>query len=139
MAYAIPGTEPSPILEMNTTPLIDVLLVLLVMFIITLPIQTHAVKVDLPSAGVDVRPINPVRNDIVVTDSGQILWNGSSVTKPQLESLLVRTQAMNPLPELHLKPEANARYALVDQVLAISKRAKVGNMGFVGNEAYASF
>ncbi|MDQ3144441.1 MAG: biopolymer transporter ExbD [Pseudomonadota bacterium] len=127
--------EPTPMLEMNMTPLIDVLLVLIIMFIITVPMQTHAVKIDLPSGPPRIVP-DPVKNRIVVTQGGAILWNGEPVSKPELGALLVTTQRMAPVPELHLQPEAGARYALVDELLAITKRAEVEKMGFVGNDAY---
>jgi biopolymer transport protein ExbD len=74
----------------------------------------------------------------VVTAQGQILWNGTPVTQQQLRSFLDATQQMNPIPELHLQPDATARYELVDEVLAITKRAHVQKMGFVGNEYYMS-
>ena len=129
--------EPNPMIEMNMTPLIDVLLVLLIMFIITIPLQSHAVKLDLPGGPppLVVEP-DPVKNKIVVTDGGGILWNGTEVTKTELAALLGATQAMRPIPELHLQPEAGARYELVDDLLAITKHANVTKMGFVGNEAY---
>jgi biopolymer transport protein ExbD len=72
----------------------------------------------------------------VVTAQGQILWNGSPVTPQQLRQYLDVTQQMSPIPELHMQPEASARYELVDEVLAITKRARVQKMGFVGNEYY---
>jgi biopolymer transport protein ExbD len=126
-----------PMIDMNVTPLIDVMLVLLIMFIITLPPQTHAVKLDLPQdQNTPPPPIMPTKNSVVVTAAGQILWNGSPVTTDQLRAYLDATQQMDPVPELHLQPEPNARYALVDQVLAITKRAHVEKMGFVGNEQY---
>jgi biopolymer transport protein ExbD len=130
-----------PMLDINTTPLIDVMLVLLIMFIITLPIQTHAVKLDLPQDQTNQPPppIMPTKNKVVITAAGQILWNGTPVTPEQLRLYLDATQQMDPIPELHLQPEPQARYALVDQVLAITKRAHVEKMGFVGNEAYAAF
>jgi biopolymer transport protein ExbD len=127
-----------PMLDINTTPLIDVMLVLLIMFIITIPIQTHAVKLDLPvnQPQNTPPPIDPVKNKVVVTAQGQVLWNGSPVTMQQLRAYLDATQQMNPVPELHLQPEATARYELVDEVLAVTKRAHVSKMGFVGNEYY---
>ena len=127
-----------PMMDINTTPLIDVMLVLLIMFIITIPIQTHAVKLDLPvnQPNQPPPPIEPVKNKVVVTAQGQILWNGAPVTKPQLRAYLDATQQMNPVPELHLQPDATARYELVDEVLAITKQAHVQKMGFVGNEYY---
>ena len=126
-----------PMLDINVTPLIDVMLVLLIMFIITLPPQTHAVKLDLPQDNQQPPPpIMPTKNTVVITAAGQILWNGSSVTPQQLRAYLDATQQMDPIPELHLQPEPGARYALVDQVLAITKHAHVEKMGFVGNEQY---
>jgi biopolymer transport protein ExbD len=126
-----------PMIDMNVTPLIDVMLVLLIMFIITIPIQTHAVKLDLPVNNTTTPPpIDPVKNTVVVSAQGQILWNGTPVTQQQLRQYLDVTQQMNPIPELHLQPEATARYELVDQVLAVTKQAHVQKMGFVGNEYY---
>jgi len=127
-----------PMLDINTTPLIDVMLVLLIMLIITIPIQTHAVKIDLPvnQPNQPPPPIDPVKNIVVVTSDGKILWNGSPVSQPQLRQYLDVTQQMNPVPELHLQPEATARYVLVDEVLAVTKQAHVTKMGFVGNEYY---
>ena len=130
--------EGDPMLDINVTPLIDVMLVLLIMFIITIPPQTHAVKLDLPVNSPQNRPpVDPVKNTVVITASGAVLWNGSPLTMDQLRQYLDATQQMDPIPELHLQPEPNARYALVDEVLAIKKRAHVEKMGFVGNEAYA--
>ena len=130
-----------PMLDMNVVPLIDVLLVLLIMFIITIPVQTHAVKLDLPQdqQNQPPPPIEPTKNKIVITGAGEILWNGSPVSPQQLRLYLDATQQMDPVPELHLQPEPNARYVLVDEVLAITKRANVQKLGFVGNEAYATF
>ena len=127
-----------PMMEINTTPLIDVMLVLLIMLIITIPPQTHAVKLDLPQNNPNDTPppIDPVKNKVVVTAAGGILWNGAPVNKEQLRQFLDVTQQMNPVPELHLQPEPEARYELVDEVLAVTKEAKVTKMGFVGNENY---
>ena len=129
-----------PMLDINTTPLIDVMLVLLIMFIITIPVQTHAVKLDLPvnQPQNNPPPIDPVKNKVVITSDGKILWNGAPVTQPQLRSYLDVTQQMNPIPELHLQPDATARYELVDEVLAVTKKAHVQKMGFVGNEKYGN-
>jgi biopolymer transport protein ExbD len=128
-------------MDINTTPLIDVMLVLLIMFIITIPIQTHAVKLDLPQDQPNQQPppIDPVKNKVVVTPQDLILWNGTPIDKVRLRQYLDVTQTMNPIPELHLQPDPNARYELVDEVLAVTKRARVEKMGFVGNEAYANF
>ena len=130
-----------PMMDINMTPLIDVMLVLLIMFIITIPIQTHAVKLDLPvdSPNNTPPPIDPVKNKVVVTANGQILWNGAALNQDQLRQYLEASQQINPIPELHLQPEPEAKYELVDEVLAVTKRAHVEKMGFVGNEAYMKF
>jgi biopolymer transport protein ExbD len=134
------NTSGEPMMDINMTPLIDVMLVLLIMFIITIPIQTHAVKLDLPvDSNAPPPPIDPVKNKVVITSQGQILWNGNAVSPEQLRQYLELSQQIQPIPELHLQPEPEARYELVDEVLAITKRAHVEKMGFVGNEAYMNF
>jgi biopolymer transport protein ExbD len=140
MAMQTTGSNESgePMMDINMTPLIDVLLVLIIMLIITIPPQSHAVKLDLPVDQSDQPPppIDPVKNKVVVTQGGAVLWNGAPVNLTQLRQYLDVTQQMDPIPELHLQPEPNARYLIVDQVLAVTKQAKVSKMGFVGNEAY---
>ncbi len=134
------NAEAEPMMEINTTPLIDVMLVLLIMLIITIPVQTHAVKLDLPVNQENPPPqvINPIKNVVSINAKDQVLWNGSPVTMQQLRSYLDTTQQMNPIPELHLQPDATARYEIVDEVLAVTKKAKVQKMGFVGNEYYTN-
>nr|WP_309612106.1 biopolymer transporter ExbD [Sphingomonas sp.] len=129
-----------PMMEINTTPLIDVMLVLIIMLIITIPPQTHAVKLDLPqnTPPTDV-VVDPIKNKLVITAAGQVQWNGTPVDLKLLRTYLDVSQQMNPVPELHLQPEPQARYEVVDEVLAVTKRAHVTKMGFVGNESYASF
>ena len=129
-----------PMMEINTTPLIDVMLVLIIMLIITIPPQTHAVKLDLPqnTPPTDI-VVDPIKNKLVITAAGQVQWNGTPVDLKLLRTYLDVSQQMNPVPELHLQPEPQARYEIVDEVLAVTKRAHVTKMGFVGNESYASF
>jgi len=135
------SAEGEPMMDINTTPLIDVMLVLLIMFIITIPIQTHAVKLDLPQNQDQNTPppIDPVKNKITIDPAGTIFWNGSPVDRTTLRQYLDLTKNMNPEPELHLQPDPQARYYIVDDVLAITKRAQITKMGFVGNEAYGAF
>lgn len=143
MAMQTTGSNKSgePMMEINTTPLIDVMLVLLIMLIITIPPQTHAVKLDLPqnTNPTPPPPVDPIKNKLVITQAGAVLWNGTPVTLEQLRTFLDASQQMNPVPELHLQPEPDARYELVDEVLAVTKRAHVSKMRFVGNEAYSAF
>jgi len=139
MAMSAGTAEGEPMMDINTTPLIDVMLVLLIMFIITIPVQTHAVKLDLPQnqPNQPPPPILPVKNEVRVTPQNQITWNGSPINLTILRQYLDQTQAMSPVPELHLRPDAQARYEVVDEVLAVTKRANVTKMGFIGNESYA--
>jgi biopolymer transport protein ExbD len=131
------GGDDEPMMDINTTPLIDVMLVLLIMLIITIPPQTHAVKLDLPvNSQTPPPPLNPVKNVLTINAQDQVLWNGTPVSLEQLRTYLDATQQMNPVPELHLQPDATARYEMVDEVLAVTKRAHIQKMGFVGNEYY---
>ena len=142
MAISGGRDDGEPMMEMNTTPLIDVMLVLLIMFIITIPIQTHAVKIDLPvNAPPDQPPppVDPIKNKVSVDPAGTITWNGTPIDLVTLRLYLDRTKAMSPEPELHVQPDPQARYVVVDQVLAIIKRSGVTKMGFVGNEQYRAF
>jgi biopolymer transport protein ExbD len=140
MAMSSGGAEGDPMMDINTTPLIDVMLVLLIMFIITIPVQTHAVKLDLPQNNQTTPPpIDPVKNEVEIDNRNTVMWNGNPVDLTVLRQYLDQTQTMNPIPELHVRPAADARYEVVDNVLAVTKRANVTKMGFVGNEAYANF
>ena len=130
--------DDGPMMDMNMTPLIDVLLVLLIMFIITIPIQTHAVKVDLPvnSKNPPQNPIDPEKNKISIDASGTVAWNGSPVDEVTLRQYLDQTAGMNPEPELHFQPDPQARYEVVDRTLAVVKRSSITKLGFIGNEQY---
>ena len=109
--FAVAAAEPAPMMEMNTTPLIDVMLVLLVMLIITIPPQSHAVKLDLPVGPPPVVEVDRVKNRLVVTAGGATLWNGVTVSEHELRAVLGASAAMDPAPELHFQPDAGARYA----------------------------
>lgn len=131
-----PARRETPLGEMNTTPLIDVMLVILVMFLITLPIQTHAVKIDLPAhTGLEVQQLE---NRISVDATGAIFWNGEQVNQPQLARLLGEARLLQPGPTMLLEPDAAAPYLIVDQVLALIRRTGHASLGFVGNERYAA-
>ncbi len=141
MAMSGGKDDGSPMLDMNMTPLIDVLLVLLIMFIITIPVATHAVNIDLPSASnppPDV-VVEPTKNKLVLTQAGEILWNAEPISQGQLVSLLQDSLNMDPEPELQFEPEAQASYDLSARVLNIIKSSGVTKFGFVGNEKYRVF
>jgi biopolymer transport protein ExbD len=139
MAMAAGTAEGEPMMDINTTPLIDVMLVLLIMFIITLPPQTHAVKLDLPvnQPNQPKPPIDPVKNSITTNAAGQIFWNGTPTDLVTLRQYIDLTKNMDPEPELHLQPDQNTRYEVIDDILATVKKSQVEKFGFVGNEAYS--
>ena len=141
MAMSGGKDDGSPMMEMNTTPLIDVMLVLLIMFIITIPVATHAVNIDLPSPQPPTNPppVDPVKNKVVLTNGDQILWNAQPINDGNLVSLLQGTTKMVPEPELQFQPEAGASYDLSAKVLNIIKGSGVTKFGFVGNEMYSEF
>ena len=142
MAMSGGSDDGSPMMEMNMTPLIDVLLVLLIMFIITIPVATHAVNIDLPSPDPNPPPqdqIDPVVNKIVLSPEGEILWNGDAINQSQLVRNLNVTLNMQPEPELQFEPDANASYDLSVKVLNVIKASGVTKFGFVGNDKYRQF
>lgn len=140
MAMSAGSEDGEPMVEMNTTPLIDVMLVLLIMFIITIPIQTHAVKIDLPqNAETNDIMVDPVKNKVAIDAGGVITWNGSPIDLLTLRQYLQQSLRLPVEPELQFQPNAQTRYVVVDEVLAEIKRAGVTKLGFVGNEQYGSF
>ena len=138
MAMSSGKDDGEPMMDLNMTPLIDVLLVLIIMFIITIPIQTHAVKVDLPvqSNKPQNQIIDPQKNKITIDASGNVAWNGVPVNDPTLATYLDQSAQLNPEPELHFQPDATARYEVVDKTLAVIKRSPITKLGFIGNEQY---
>ncbi|WP_423604900.1 ExbD/TolR family protein [Sphingomonas sp. MS122] len=138
MAMSAGKDDGEPMMEMNTTPLIDVMLVLLIMLIVTIPAQTHAVKVDLPqNTGQNTPPpVEPQKNKITIDPQGNLFWNGSQIDKVTLRQYLDQSVQIQPEPELHFQPDPQAKYEVVDEVLAIIKRSAVTKLGFVGNEQY---
>jgi biopolymer transport protein ExbD len=130
-----------PMMDMNMTPLIDVLLVLLIMFIITIPVATHSVDIDLPQGNPPPENIvlNPVKNKLILTQADQILWKGTAIDSGQLVTLLSDTTRMAVEPELQFEPEPLASYDITAKVLQIIKQSGVTKFGFVGNERYRTF
>ena len=131
------GGEEEPMVEMNTTPLIDVMLVLLVMLIITIPLQTQAVKLDMPQMTVTQTQTDPVVVDLEVDFDGTVFWNGEAVpTTVDLEDRFTSVASMVPQPEVHLRPNRLVKYDYVAKVLSAAQRLGVTRIGFVGNEQY---
>ncbi len=142
MAMSGGRDDGAPMGEMNTTPLIDVMLVLLIMFIITIPVATHAINIDLPPPNPNPPPpdmIKPEKNKVVVTQDNKILWNGASIEPDELVRNLIITTKMKPEPELQFQPDQQAGYDLTAHVLNDIKESGVTKFGFVGNEQFAYF
>ena len=140
MAMSGGKDDGTPMMEMNMTPLIDVLLVLLIVFIMSIPVATHSVDIDLPQPSEAPAPlVDPIKNKLVLTPNNEILWNGTPITDGQLVANLQTSLAMPVEPELQFEPEAQASYDLAAKVLNIIKQSGVTKFGFVGNEKYRVF
>jgi biopolymer transport protein ExbD len=139
MSVGSPSGTDEVMVEMNTTPLIDVMLVLLVMLIVTIPIQTHAVKLDLPQAQNPPPPqtVQPEVVDLEIDFDGTPIWNGTPVpSRGQLDKFLQDTANKVPQPEVHLRPNRLAKYDVVARTLADAQRLGVTKIGFVGTDQY---
>ncbi len=125
------------LVDMNTTPLIDVMLVLLIMFIITIPIQLHSVNMNMPPASNVKPPVEPEIVKIDINEASQIFWNGVMITdRSELEAKMAAAAALATQPEIHLRPNKLAKYAIVAYVMAASQRAGLVKMGILGHEQF---
>jgi biopolymer transport protein ExbD len=131
------GDEDAPMMDINTTPLIDVMLVLIIMLIITIPIQTHAVKMNMPVGPSSPPPKPPEVVRIDVDFDGTIGWNGVIVPdRAELENRLAQLAALPDQPEVHLRPNKLVSYKVVAMVMASAQRLGVTKIGLVGNEQF---
>jgi len=130
------GGDPEVMVDMNTTPLIDVMLVLLIMLIITIPIQTHAVKLDLPAGNPPPPPAPPEVVTVDVDFDGTILWNDEIVDRPGLDARIATAAAQPVQPELHLRPNKLVTYKYVAAVMADAQRLGLTKLSLVGNEQF---
>lgn len=140
MAMSVPtdDDESEVMCEMNTTPLIDVMLVLLIMLIITIPIQTHAVKLNMPSNSASSAPTEPPKVvQIAIAADGSVKWDGESIgDRNDLEARIADAARQTPQPEVHVRPDGAARYQVVAMVMAASQRLGLTKIGVTGNEAF---
>jgi biopolymer transport protein ExbD len=137
MSVGSEGDDGEVMVDINTTPLIDVMLVLLIMLIITIPIQTHAVKLNMPVDSHVTPPAPPVVVEIAVDFDGTIGWNNEIVKdRADLESRLYKLTLMPDQPEVHLEPNKLAPYKYVAEVMAEAQRLGVTKIGIVGNEQF---
>jgi len=129
--------DPEVMVDINTTPLIDVMLVLLIMLIITIPIQTHAVKLNMPVSSPPQQTTPPEVVTIEVDFDGAILWNGLPLTgKSDLETRMRSAAAMTVQPEIHLRPNKLVKYEHVAMVMAAAQRIGLAKIGIIGNEQF---
>ena len=129
------GSEPELFCDINTTPLIDVMLVLLIMLIVTIPIQLHAIDLSTPAGRATVEPAAPVRID--VDSASRIVWEGVELAdSAALDARLRELAAQQPRPELQLRPDARARYAVVAAVLAATRRHGLRQVAMLGDEQF---
>jgi biopolymer transport protein ExbD len=122
--------------EMNTTPLIDVMLVLLIMFIITVPMQSHQVEMQLPGGTPPPVKVERLKNELRLSAVGQLSWNGNAITDGQLIATLAEVSRYADQPEIHFRPDAAVPYDRVDEVLGMASRSGASRFGFAGNEQY---
>ena len=131
------ASEPDVMVDMNTTPLIDVMLVLLIMLIITIPVQLHSVNLNMPAGNPPPSTREPVVVTIDIDFDGTILWNGETLAdRPALQAKLRAAAALPDQPEVHVRPNKLVEYKFVAEVLAESQRLGVSKLGMVGNEQF---
>jgi biopolymer transport protein ExbD len=137
MSVGSPGAEPDVMIDINTTPLIDVMLVLLVMLIITIPIQTHAVKLNMPVGNPPPPTEEPVVITVEVDFDGTVIWNGETIPdRPALEARFESAAAQPVQPEFHLRPNKLVTYKHVAGVMASAQRLGITKIGLIGAEQY---
>ena len=132
-----PGAEPDVMIDINTTPLIDVMLVLLVMLIITLPIQLHSVNLNMPVGNPPPPLVKPEVVKLDIDETGAVYWNGEVVPdRAALEEKITAAAALAVQPEIHLRPDKGAKYAIVAGVMASAQRLGLTKIGIVGSEQF---
>lgn len=126
-----PGGSGTPMAEINTTPLVDVMLVLLIIFMITAPLLTHGVRIDMPEASSEPYPDEEQAVTLALDDDGQLYWNGEPIEDASLPALLALAAARTPQPELHLRADRETRYQKLAEVMSGARLAGIRRIGFV--------
>ncbi|HSV37104.1 MAG TPA: biopolymer transporter ExbD [Ramlibacter sp.] len=129
-------SEAEVMVDINTTPLVDVLLVLLVMLIITIPIQLHAVNLEMPVGTPPTNEIKPEKVQIDIDEKSTVYWQGLPVNAAELDEKMTQLAAMNPQPEVHIRPNKDCQYAVFANVLSTSKRKGLSKMAVIGHEQF---
>lgn len=130
------SSEAEPMMEINTTPLIDVMLVLLVMLIITIPIQLHSVNMDLPVGNPPQNTVKPEKIQIDIDEKSVVYWQGLPISAAELETNMNTISQQPVQPEVHIRPNKLAKYAVFANVLATSKRKGLTKMAVIGSEQF---
>ncbi len=125
------GRHSAPMAEINTTPLVDVMLVLLVIFIITAPLLTHAVKIDLPQASSQPLPEEPKVISIAIDGAGRMYWNDAPMVQGELKAKLQQVAETKPQPELHIRADKETRYQILAEVMADAQNTGIQKLGFI--------
>lgn len=121
----------APMSEINTTPLVDVMLVLLIIFMITAPLLTHGVKIDLPQASSAPSQAKPQAVSLALNASGQLFWNDQPLAEAELPARLAEAAARQPQPELHLRADRETRYQKIAAAMSAARQAGIQKMGFI--------
>ena len=139
MGMSVGSSEGNEMCDINTTPLIDVMLVLLIMFIITIPVMTHAVKLDMPRpTDAPPPPVQPEVITIEIDFDGTVLWNGTAIQDLEVLEKFFRLESRkDPQPELHMRPDKRSKYDVVARVLASAQRNRMKKIGFVNVSEFA--
>ena len=127
-----------PIAEMNIVPLVDVMLVLLVIFIVTAPLLTHAVKIDLPKASSAVNITKPEHIEFGIRESGELFLNGEALTMAELPARFAAEAAKQPQPEVHIRADRHAYYESIAKVMAVAAKTGLVRIGFVSEPEYSA-
>jgi biopolymer transport protein ExbD len=128
--------DPEVLMEINTTPLIDVMLVLLVMLIITIPIQLHAVNLDMPVGAPPTNDIKPPKIQIDIDENSVVYWQGEAVDAATLDANMATISQEATQPEVHIRPNKASQYAVFANVLSTSKRKGLTKMAVIGSEQF---
>jgi biopolymer transport protein ExbD len=132
MAFSSGGNSGGPMAEINVTPLVDVMLVLLIIFMITAPLMAHKVKIELPEATLDTRPESPGRPiTLAVNEAGEIFWNDERVAMAVLESQLAVEAQKTPQPRIDIRADKTTKYRLISDVVKTAKNVGIAKVGFV--------
>ena len=131
-------SQPAPMAEINVVPLVDVMLVLLVIFIVTAPLLTHSVRIDLPKASSSANITKPEHIEFGIREDGDLFWNGEKLTLADLGPRLAAAAQRQPQPELHIRADRNARYESVALVMSVAAKAGLTRIGFVTDPAPGS-